>query len=207
MAMRTWRVGLAEMHRSVMKSVFVKDLQKLIPEVRSEDLTPGGAGVRAQAVSRDGALLDDFSIQETPGAIHVLNAPSPGATSSLSIGAHIAHLAGNLLQPPSVTPPLLPHTCEGPPLTLSLSKGQGLSAFLLPPLPSWERVGVRVLPLTLAPETFEQPSFRCPGSDARGSQIQKCRNSYDYGSDNRHIWTCFEQLRKGLLDQGRLSLS
>ncbi len=94
MAMRTWRVGLAEMHRSVMKSVFVKDLQKLIPEVRSEDLTPGGAGVRAQAVSRDGALLDDFSIQETPGAIHVLNAPSPGATSSLSIGAHLAHLAG-----------------------------------------------------------------------------------------------------------------
>ncbi len=94
MALRTWRVGMAEMHRSVMKSVFVKDLQKLIPEISSQDLVPGGAGVRAQAVSREGALLDDFSIQQTQGAIHVLNAPSPGATSSLSIGAHIAHLAG-----------------------------------------------------------------------------------------------------------------
>ncbi len=94
MTLRTWRVGLAEMHRSVMKSVFVKDLQKLIPEVRSQDLTHGGAGVRAQAVSRDGRLLDDFSIQQTPGAIHVLNAPSPGATSSLSIGHHVALMAG-----------------------------------------------------------------------------------------------------------------
>ena len=94
MALRTWRVGLSEMHRSAMKGVFVKDLQKLIPEVRSEDLTKGGAGVRAQAVSRNGALLDDFSIQETQGAIHVLNAPSPGATSSLSIGRHVAQMAG-----------------------------------------------------------------------------------------------------------------
>ena len=94
MALRTWRVGLSEMHRSAMKGVFVKDLQKLIPEVRSEDLTKGGAGVRAQAVSRQGALLDDFSIQETKGAIHVLNAPSPGATSSLSIGRHVALMAG-----------------------------------------------------------------------------------------------------------------
>ena len=94
MAMRTWRVGLAELHRSMMKSVFVKDLKKLIPELRSADLRPGGAGVRAQAVSRQGVLLDDFSIQETGGAIHVLNAPSPGATSSLSIGKHVAQMAG-----------------------------------------------------------------------------------------------------------------
>ena len=94
MSMRTWRVGLAEMHRSLMKGVFVKDLQKLIPEIRSDDLVPGGAGVRAQAVSRRGQLLDDFSIQQTPGAIHVLNAPSPGATSSLSIGDYVARLAG-----------------------------------------------------------------------------------------------------------------
>ena len=101
MAMRTWRVGLAEMHRSVMKGVFVKDLQKLIPEVRSQDLTPGGAGVRAQAVSREGRLLDDFSIQQTQGAIHVLNAPSPGATSSLSIGAHIAQLAAQSFNLPA----------------------------------------------------------------------------------------------------------
>ena len=94
MSMRTWRVGLAEMHRSLMKGVFVKDLQKLIPEIRSDDLVPGGAGVRAQAVSRQGQLLDDFSIQQTPNAIHVLNAPSPGATSSLSIGDYVARLAG-----------------------------------------------------------------------------------------------------------------
>ena len=94
MAMRTWRVGLAELHRSMIKGVFVKDLQKLVPEIRSTDLRPGGAGVRAQAVSRQGVLLDDFSIQETNGAIHVLNAPSPGATSSLSIGKHIAQMAG-----------------------------------------------------------------------------------------------------------------
>ena len=91
---RTWRMGLGEAHRSLMKSVFVKDLQKLVPEIRSADVVAGGAGVRAQAVSAQGALLDDFSIQETEGAIHVLNAPSPGATSSLSIGSHIAELAG-----------------------------------------------------------------------------------------------------------------
>ncbi len=94
MTLRTWRVGLAEMRRSLVKSVFVKDLRKLLPEIRSEDLAPGGAGVRAQAVSRQGALLDDFCIEESRGAIHVLNAPSPGATSSLSIGRHIAERAG-----------------------------------------------------------------------------------------------------------------
>ena len=93
MTRRTWRMGLAEMHRSAVKSVFVKDLQKLVPEIRSENLVRGGAGVRAQAVNRQGALLDDFSIEESQGAIHVLNAPSPGATSSLSIGRHIADLA------------------------------------------------------------------------------------------------------------------
>ena len=94
MVRRTWRMGLGEAHRSLMKSVFVKDLQKLVPEIRSGDVVAGGSGVRAQAVSAQGALLDDFSIQETEGAIHVLNAPSPGATSSLSIGSHIAELAG-----------------------------------------------------------------------------------------------------------------
>jgi L-2-hydroxyglutarate oxidase len=94
MALKTWKVGLGEVHRSFLKGVFVKDLQRLVPEIRSRDIVPGGAGVRAQAVSRDGRLLDDFSIEEAQGAIHVLNAPSPGATSSLSIGAHIADLAG-----------------------------------------------------------------------------------------------------------------
>jgi L-2-hydroxyglutarate oxidase LhgO len=93
MSMRNWKTGLAEVHRSYSKSVFVRDLQRLIPEIRQEDLAPGGAGVRAQAVSSDGSLLDDFSIRQGRTAIHVLNAPSPGATSSLAIGEHIVNLA------------------------------------------------------------------------------------------------------------------
>ena len=93
MTARHWRTGLSEMHRSYSKSVFVQDLQKLIPGIKDEDLAPGGAGVRAQAVATDGALLDDFSILQGRQAIHVLNAPSPGATSSLAIGEHIVNLA------------------------------------------------------------------------------------------------------------------
>ena len=93
MSMRYWRMGLGELHRSYSKKVFVRDLQRLIPEIRDTDLAPGGAGVRAQAVSRTGALLDDFSIIRGREAVHVLNAPSPGATSSLAIGDHIAELA------------------------------------------------------------------------------------------------------------------
>ena len=93
MSMRNWKIGLGEMHRSYVKSVFVRDLQRLVPEIRSEDLLPGGAGVRAQAVSRNGALLDDFHIIQGRDAVHVLNAPSPGATSSLAIGEYIGNLA------------------------------------------------------------------------------------------------------------------
>jgi L-2-hydroxyglutarate oxidase LhgO len=93
MSMKHWKTGMSEMHRSYSKSVFVKDLQKLIPEIRAEDLASGGAGVRAQAVDRDGALLDDFSILRGRHAVHVLNAPSPGATSSLAIGEHLVDLA------------------------------------------------------------------------------------------------------------------
>ncbi len=81
------------MRRSYIKSVFVRDLQKLIPEISAGDLAPGGAGVRAQAVARDGALLDDFSILRGANAVHVLNAPSPGATSSLAIGEYIVDMA------------------------------------------------------------------------------------------------------------------
>jgi len=92
-AAREWRTGLNEVNRSLRKSVFTRDLQKMIPEIVAEDLTTGGAGVRAQAVRRDGTLLDDFAIERTAHAVHVLNAPSPGATSSLEIGKHIAGLA------------------------------------------------------------------------------------------------------------------
>jgi (S)-2-hydroxyglutarate dehydrogenase len=82
--------GLEEMHRSFSKRAFVRSLQKLIPEVRAEDLVPGGAGVRAQAVRPDGGLVDDFLLVHSPDAIHVCNAPSPAATACLEIGRVIA---------------------------------------------------------------------------------------------------------------------
>jgi L-2-hydroxyglutarate oxidase LhgO len=90
---KQWRMGLHEMYRSFSKRAFVRALRKLVPEIGERDLVPGGAGVRAQAVARNGALVDDFSIVEAPGAIHVLNAPSPAATASIAIGRHIASLA------------------------------------------------------------------------------------------------------------------
>jgi L-2-hydroxyglutarate oxidase LhgO len=93
MTMREWKTGLWEMNRSFRKGVFLKSLRQLVPELTADDLSTGGSGVRAQAVDRQGKLLDDFRIQETDGAVHVLNAPSPGATSSLVIGSHIAGLA------------------------------------------------------------------------------------------------------------------
>jgi (S)-2-hydroxyglutarate dehydrogenase len=93
MARRYWRMGGYELYRSFSKAAFVKSLQRLVPEIRAEDIKRGGAGVRAQAVTPQGALVDDFRIQLSGGAIHVLNAPSPGATASLAIGRHIAALA------------------------------------------------------------------------------------------------------------------
>jgi L-2-hydroxyglutarate oxidase LhgO len=93
MAMKYWKIGLGEVYRSYSRRVFLRDLQRLIPEIQNSDLASGGSGVRAQAVARDGSLLDDFSIIQGRDAIHVLNAPSPGATSSLAIGEHIAGLA------------------------------------------------------------------------------------------------------------------
>jgi len=90
---RHWRMGSFEMWRSVSKSAFVKSLQRLVPDIRLEDISVGGSGVRAQAVSADGSLVDDFRITATEGAVHVLNAPSPAATSSIAIGRHIADLA------------------------------------------------------------------------------------------------------------------
>ena len=88
-----WKTGIWEINRSLRKSVFVKSLRELIPEVNSSDLDVGGSGVRAQAVAPDGTLIDDFKIEGSENAIHVLNAPSPGATSSLVIGKYISNLA------------------------------------------------------------------------------------------------------------------
>jgi L-2-hydroxyglutarate oxidase len=89
---RYWRTGMGEMYRSWNKAAFTKALQKLVPEIQADDLLPGGAGVRAQACSKDGKLLDDFFIEEQDNAIHLLNAPSPAATSSLSIGLTLAEM-------------------------------------------------------------------------------------------------------------------
>jgi L-2-hydroxyglutarate oxidase len=92
-AARYWRTGFGEMYRSFSKAAFTKALQKLIPEIQAGDLMEGGAGVRAQACSRDGGLVDDFLILEEKHAINVCNAPSPAATSSLSIGETVSDLA------------------------------------------------------------------------------------------------------------------
>lgn len=88
-----WRTGIEEMARSVSKSLFTRSLQDLIPAVTGNCLETGGAGVRAQALGNDGNLIDDFLLRETENAIHVLNAPSPAATSSLAIARHIASMA------------------------------------------------------------------------------------------------------------------
>ena len=93
MSMKYWKTGIDEQYRSLVKSVFVKSLQTLVPEVTGDDLYSPGAGVRAQVVDDNGALLQDFSIAQTEGAIHVLSAPSPGATSSLSISRYIVDMA------------------------------------------------------------------------------------------------------------------
>ena len=93
MARRYWRMGAYEMYRSLSKAAFVEALQRLVPDLVADDLSTGGAGVRAQAVSPDGTLVDDFRIVATADAIHVLNAPSPAATASLAIGRHVADLA------------------------------------------------------------------------------------------------------------------
>lgn len=92
-ALKYWKTGLGEMYRSFSKPAFTKALQKLIPEIREEDLVPAEAGVRAQACDRKGGLLDDFLILEDDHAVHVCNAPSPAATSSLSVGETVASLA------------------------------------------------------------------------------------------------------------------
>lgn len=89
-AAKYWRTGMGEMYRSFSKAAFTKALQELIPEIQEDDLEPGGAGVRAQACDYDGGLLDDFAILESPTAINVINAPSPAATSSLSIGQTVS---------------------------------------------------------------------------------------------------------------------
>ena len=95
MARKYSGIGLKEWMNASSKKLFLRALQRLLPELKSDDLVPGMSGVRAQAVNRDGSLLDDFSILREKNAIHVLNVPSPAATASLSIGEVIAEKVGN----------------------------------------------------------------------------------------------------------------
>jgi (S)-2-hydroxyglutarate dehydrogenase len=96
MARRYWRDGLAEWHRSLSKSAFVRALQRMVPEVVDNDFVPGGSGVRAQAVKPDGTLVDDFQFVPSGNILHVLNVPSPAATASLAIGKAVVETAANL---------------------------------------------------------------------------------------------------------------
>jgi (S)-2-hydroxyglutarate dehydrogenase len=97
MAAKNWRNALDEFHRSLSKAAFVRALQRLLPELRAEDLVPGGSGVRAQALRRDGTLVDDFQFVPSGKMLHVLNVPSPAATASLVIGRTIMRTAEDRL--------------------------------------------------------------------------------------------------------------
>lgn len=97
LARANWRTGLSEVLRSLSRRGFARSLQKLVPEVRETDLVPMPAGVRAQALSEDGGLVDDFAIFEGESSIHVCNAPSPAATACLPIGETIAERAAKRL--------------------------------------------------------------------------------------------------------------
>lgn len=91
-AAKYWQTGFGEFYRSYSKVAFTKALQRLIPELQANDLVHGEAGVRAQACHRTDGLIDDFMILQEPGVVNVCNAPSPAATSSLSIGLTVAGL-------------------------------------------------------------------------------------------------------------------
>jgi L-2-hydroxyglutarate oxidase len=93
MVSKYYNKSFGEFYRSLNKTAFVKALKKLVPEIDADSIEKGGAGVRAQALEPSGKLVDDFRIVETEKMIHVLNAPSPAATASISIGNKIAQMA------------------------------------------------------------------------------------------------------------------
>ena len=93
MALRYWHTGLEEMARSLSKDLFVRAVRRLVPAIQERDMLPAGSGVRAQALDREGTLLDDFHLVQEDRALHVCNAPSPAATASLSIGEYIVDAA------------------------------------------------------------------------------------------------------------------
>ena len=95
MARLFWRTGLVEARHALFRGSYVAEAARLVPELTAADLLPGRSGVRAQAVGRDGALIDDFVFERTERALHVRNAPSPAATACFAIAAHIAGEAGD----------------------------------------------------------------------------------------------------------------
>jgi (S)-2-hydroxyglutarate dehydrogenase len=101
MARRWWRTGAGELRMATSRRAFVEAAARYVPELTVDDVLPGPAGVRAQAVGRDGHLVDDFVFSHTERALHVRNAPSPGATSSLAIARHIADLAARRFDLPA----------------------------------------------------------------------------------------------------------
>jgi 2-hydroxyglutarate dehydrogenase len=94
MARRWWRTGLTELRYATMRTALVRAAARYVPELQVADVEPAFAGVRAQALGRDGGLIDDFVFSATPRALHVRNAPSPAATSALAIARHVAEEAG-----------------------------------------------------------------------------------------------------------------
>jgi L-2-hydroxyglutarate oxidase LhgO len=95
-AAKHWRMGKDEAWRSVSKASFVEGLQRLVPDVKAEDLVPGGSGVRAQAIHRSGALVDDFQFSQTKRMLHLYNVPSPAATASIAIGRTVVEMFSGL---------------------------------------------------------------------------------------------------------------
>jgi L-2-hydroxyglutarate oxidase len=89
---RHWRTGIVELRRAISRRAFVEGLRRYVPELRAADVDPGHVGVRAQALGRDGSLIDDFVVSRTERALHVRNAPSPAATSALALAARIADM-------------------------------------------------------------------------------------------------------------------
>ena len=98
MAAKYYKIGFEEFFQSYNKKAFLKALQKLVPDIEENDIRPGGAGVRAQALESSGKLVDDFSIVEANKMVHVLNAPSPAATASISIGRTIADIVNKKIE-------------------------------------------------------------------------------------------------------------
>ncbi|MDH3307868.1 MAG: L-2-hydroxyglutarate oxidase, partial [Acidimicrobiia bacterium] len=90
LAAKYWRTGVSELIRSKLRALYARSAAELVPGTRASELLTGGSGVRAQAVARDGTLMDDFVFLTGPRSLHVLNAPSPAATASLAIGRSIA---------------------------------------------------------------------------------------------------------------------